>query len=265
MKTFNTTVKFIGKFMKLNKFLILSVLISAVILLCSFFPLKNESAAKITFPLGNVFVIKKGQRQMLKGAFNMKLYLGDKVKTQRESRCEIKFEDESIVRIAEQSIYTIEQANFKTKNKEVVSKLSIGKLWANIKKLAKSSDKWQLRGPAAVVGVRGTVYRMDADADSTTKVFVYEGEVSVNPSAKRAGGMKKSVKPGAPKQIQAPVEVQGPKEVSMEEWFEIIKAQQQIVIKPDGSYKKSEFNLAEDAKIDWVKWNKERDLLLEGR
>lgn len=251
--------------MKLNKFLVFSVLIIAVILLCSFFPLKNESAAKITFPLGNVFVIKKGQRQMIKGAFNMKLYLGDKVKTQKESRCEIKFEDESIVRIAEQSIYTIEKANFKTKNKEVVSKLSIGKLWANIKKLAKSSDKWQVRGPAAVVGVRGTVYRMDADADSTTKVFVYEGEVSVNPSAKRAGGMKKSVKPGAPKQIQAPVEVQGPKKVSMEEWFEIIKAQQQIVIKPDGSYKKSEFNLADDAKIDWVKWNKERDLLLEGR
>jgi hypothetical protein len=68
---------------------------------------------------------------------------------------------------------------------------------------------------------------------------------------------------GKPTEVQGPVEVQGPREVSMEEWYEIVKAQQQILIKPDGSYQKSDFNLADDAKSSWVKWNMERDKLLD--
>ena len=58
---------------------------------------------------------------------------------------------------------------------------------------------------------------------------------------------------------QGPVQIQGPREVSLREWFEIIKAQQQIVVRPDGSYARSDFNLEEDAKLEWVQWNKERD------
>ena len=63
--------------------------------------------------------------------------------------------------------------------------------------------------------------------------------------------------------VQGPQQVQGPKQVTLEEWVEIVKAQQQIVIKPDGSYQKSDFNLAEDSKNSWVKWNQERDKLLK--
>jgi hypothetical protein len=49
----------------------------------------------------------------------------------------------------------------------------------------------------------------------------------------------------------------------MREWFEIVKAQQQIVVRPDGSYAKSDFNPVEDAKLDWVQWNKARDAELK--
>jgi hypothetical protein len=63
--------------------------------------------------------------------------------------------------------------------------------------------------------------------------------------------------------VQGPVQVQGPTEVSLKQWFEIIKAQQQIVVRPDGTYAKSEFNLQDDEKLEWVQWNKERDKLLE--
>ena len=39
--------------------------------------------------------------------------------------------------------------------------------------------------------------------------------------------------------------------------------QQQIIVKPDGSYQKSDFNLAQDAQSSWVKWNLERDKLIK--
>jgi hypothetical protein len=65
--------------------------------------------------------------------------------------------------------------------------------------------------------------------------------------------------PGPPRQVQAPTQVAGPRQVSMQQWFEIVKAQQQIVVRPDGSYARSDFNLQEDEKLDWVQWNKKRD------
>jgi hypothetical protein len=65
--------------------------------------------------------------------------------------------------------------------------------------------------------------------------------------------------PGPPRQVQAPTQVAGPTQVSMQQWFEIIKAQQQIVVRLDGSYAKSDFNPLEDDKLDWVQWNKKRD------
>jgi hypothetical protein len=50
----------------------------------------------------------------------------------------------------------------------------------------------------------------------------------------------------------------------MKEWFEIVKAQQMITIRPDGKQEKPQpFDLKQDEKDPWVKWNKERDLALE--
>ncbi len=221
------------------------------------------AVGKVSFPLGNVLVLSKGETRFRKVTFNMPVKNGDKIETKKQSRCELSYNDGSIVRIDEQSIYTVEKALFSSEKKEVESKLSIGKLWANLKKLIRGKDSWRLKSPAAVVAVRGTIYRMNAGADSSTQVLVYEGQVDVRPATASGtqGGM--GVVPGQPRQIQAPTQVAGPRVVSMREWFEIIKAQQQIVVRPDGSYAKSDFNMEEDAKLEWVKWNKERDAMLD--
>jgi len=222
-----------------------------------------QPVAKITFPLGNVQVLQKGKKKMQKARFQHKLYAGDKVKTQKEARCEIKYSDGSIIRLDQQSIYTLEKAQITKKEKKVESSLSIGRLWANIKKLASSSDNWFLRGPSAVVAVRGTVYRMDTMEDKSSKVLVYEGSVNVGPPSWAPGAGAQGQKPGAPQQVQGPSVVKGPSVVSLEDWVEIVKAQQQIVIKPDGSFQKSDFDLAADAKSDWVLFNLERDKLIK--
>ena len=85
------------------------------------------------------------------------------------------------------------------------------------------------------------------------------GRGTILPANAGAGQSGMGAVPGPPRQVQAPTQVAGPTEVSMQQWFEIIKAQQQIVVRPDGSYARSDFNLQEDEKLDWVKWNKKRD------
>ncbi len=234
------------------------IILFAALTAFSFSP-EQTSVGKISFPLGNVLVLSKGETRFRKATFNMPVKNEDKVETKKQSRCEITFNDGSIVRIDERSIYTIEKATITDDKKEVESSLSIGKLWANLKKLIRGKDSWKLKSPAAVVAVRGTVYRMNAGADSSTHVLVYDGQVDVRPATFGAGQSGLGAHPGPPRQIQAPTQVAGPTQVSMRQWFEIIKAQQQIVVRPDGSYAKSDFNLQEDEKLDWVQWNKKRD------
>jgi len=236
------------------------IILIAALTAFSFSP-EQPSVGKVSFPLGNVLVLSQGETRFHKATFNMPIKNGDKVETKKESRCEITYHDGSIVRIDEQSIYTIEKATIDEEKKEVESSLSIGKLWANLKKLIRGKDSWRLKSPAAVVAVRGTVYRMNAGVDSSTQVLVYDGQVDVRPATAGAGQSGLGAVPGPPKQVQAPTQVAGPTQVSMPQWFEIIKAQQQIVVLPDGSYAKSDFNPEQDAKLDWVRWNKERDKL----
>jgi len=100
---------------------------------------------------------------------------------------------------------------------------------------------------------------MNAGADSSTQVLVYDGQVDVRPALAGVGQSGMGAAPGPPRQVQGPTQVAGPTQVSAQQWFEIIKAQQQIVVRPDGSYAKSDFNLQEDDKLDWVQWNKKRD------
>jgi hypothetical protein len=67
---------------------------------------------------------------------------------------------------------------------------------------------------------------------------------------------------GPPTDVPGPTDVAGPRDVSEKEWLEIVKAQQQLLVKPDGTVQKSDFDLVDDAKSDWVQWNKQRDEML---
>lgn len=249
--------------MKTKKAIIIISLLVVAISVSAFSFWQPQAVAKISFPLGNVLVLKKGEKKMQKAGFNQKLYPGDKIRTQKQARCEIKYNDGSVIRIDQQSIYTIIKVQTAAKEKKVESSLSLGSLWANIKKLANKADNWLLRSPSAVVAVRGTVYRMETSEDKSSKVMVYEGSVNVAPPTWSPGGAQGNQQGGAPKYVQGPQQVQGPKQVTLEEWVEIVKAQQQIIIKPDGSYQKSDFNLAEESKSSWVKWNMDRDKLIK--
>ncbi|MBN2364766.1 MAG: FecR domain-containing protein [Calditrichaeota bacterium] len=242
-------------------------LLGIFFILVAFTSASREPVGKITFPLNRVFVIPEGTSDLKMAYFNMDVFSGDKIETKRESRCEITLTNGDVVRIDENSLYTLEDIEVTQETVKASSFLSVGKLWATIRKIFTEDDYVAVKSPTAVIAVRGTIYRVDVAEDSMTTLRVYDGEVEVKPAAAGIGKLQQS-KPertgpiGPPRDVPGPRDVAGPRDVSEAQWIEIVKAQQQIRISSDGKFEKSDFDLIDDAKSDWVQWNKQRDELL---
>ena len=184
---------------------------------------------------------------------------GQEVKVAKKSRLEIRFSDGTVMRLSEKSDLKMNELSFnkQTDDKNVKVGLSVGKLWAKVKKLTTPDSSVEVRTSNAVAGVRGTVYRVNVEEDKSALVKVYDGSVYVaNPPRDTTSGNNAA----APHEVSGPHAVAPPyHEVSMEEWTAIVKAMQQISISPQGVPSKPEdFDPKADAD-DWVKWNQERD------
>lgn len=220
-----------------------------------------QTDAVVTMVQGTARVFAKGAatgRLLKKGD---KLGKEHEVRVAEKSRLEIRFPDGTVMRLSEKSHLRMDQVayNKQTEAKNVKVDLSVGKLWAKVRKLATPDSSVEVKTSNAVAGVRGTVYRVNVEEDKSALVKVYDGTVYVANPPKEAMG-----KP--PVQVAKPAEVSGPTpvappyhQVSMEEWTVIVKAMQQISISPQGvATKPQDFDPKADAD-DWVKWNLERD------
>lgn len=218
------------------------------------------SEATVTTVHGSAKVYRTGSttgRPLHKGD---KLKRDDEVKVAEKSRLEILFPDGTVMRLAEKSSLRMNELAFnrETDQNNVKVGLSLGKLWANVKKLKTADSSVEVKTANAVAGVRGTVYRVNVEEDKSALVKVYDGEVYVaNPPRDASKPIDRVTQPH---EVSGPREVPPPfHEVSMEEWTAIVKAMQQIRISPDGKPSKPEdFDPKTDAD-DWVKWNQERD------
>lgn len=183
------------------------------------------------------------------------------VRVAERSRVELRFPDGTVMRLAEKSALKLSDVAYdpKTGSKNIKVDLSIGRLWANVRKLATPDSRVEVKTANAVAGVRGTVYRVNVEEDTSAVVKVYDGAVYV------AGLPRQIPKPVG--QVSGPVPVPGPHpvpppyhEVTMEQWHEIVKSFQQITITPQGvASKPQDFDIKEDAKDGWVRWNQELD------
>jgi len=191
---------------------------------------------------------------------------GDSVKKDQEirvaakSRIELMFPDGTVMRLSENSRLKMSELVFnkQTQGKNVTVDLSVGKLWANVIKLATPDSSVVVKTSNAVAGVRGTVYRVNVDEDQSALVKVYDGTVYVaNPPRDTTKPIDKVIEPHP---VAGPHEVAPPMhEVTLEEWVVIVKAMQQISISSQGvASKPQDFDPKTDAD-DWVKWNQERD------
>lgn len=177
----------------------------------------------------------------------------------------LKFElnDGSVIMLAPASVLEITEAEFEGQERKGFSGLlKAGSLWTKVKK-ALGGGKFEVSTERAVAGVRGTIFRIDADAlikaakgktqgRKASIVRVVEGAVRVNPTP----AIAKTIKPAK----KGPrVEVPGPKEVTVDEWeniFTTLAANQQVVVGVD-LWEQAEIDAASkaDAFSKWIEKN----------
>jgi hypothetical protein len=227
-----------------------------------FFP-STTAIGKINFILGresDVTIQRANDARWFPAKLKMPVAQGDQIKTAAESRCEVKLNDGSVIRIGENSLFDFEQANLSKAAKQIDASLKRGRFWANVIKLLGGQDKFEVKSPTAVCAIRGTIYRMEAD--STTRVAVYDGEVDIGPSPALQQQLQQQPRmPGPPVRIPGPTEIPGPYQVTLEQWTRLVQGYQ-LEIRGDGRYAKAKIDTTAEAQLDWIRWNKERDRLL---
>jgi len=219
----------------------------------SFADAGRQVAGTVTFMMGDVFA-SHDKTAWINADFDMKIYQGDQIRTEAESRCEITLEDSTIVRMDENSLQQFEKCMISKTGKEVSLLLSTGKMWLNARKILAKSDSFKVRTNKAVCAIRGTRFRVDTD-DEKTQISVHKGVVATWSS------LFDKPKPEPDASISKPVPIAGPHPVSMGKWVEIVKAFQQITIDSNGKYEKKDFDVDTIMADQWVKWNMTRDEL----
>ncbi|MBN1971760.1 MAG: FecR domain-containing protein [Candidatus Delongbacteria bacterium] len=177
---------------------------------------EHKKAGEINFRLGDLYLKNKDFTQ-----WNSEVDEGDPVfikdtlKTGIESKCEIKLVDGSVLRMGESTIYTI----LEFQDGDLIKcegELIEGKIWSSVNK-DDIKREFNTRTPVAVAAVIGTIYRTSYSKDEGASVTVLEGVVNM------AAVKKESI--SNPEVIQGPTPIDGPKEVSMEEWTKITAGQ----------------------------------------
>lgn len=219
--------------------------------------------AEATHLEGNVYHViedRHSDTSIRKGDF---LEQGNRFYTDRNSRLELKLPDDSYIRFNEQTTFELTSLGHENQEKQTIRvNMILGKTWANVSKLFGKPRNFEITTKTAVMGVRGTVYRVNVLQDDTVIVKVYWGEILVN-SKPASGIMPSDDKLTKPSKVLGPTPVAGPKPVSLEEWTYIVKSMQQMIVRPDGTTTKPfPFSPEEDTN-DWVQWNQLRDSQLE--
>ncbi len=224
-------------------------------------------SAKITYLEGTVKVRDTRTKKFNIVKKGYKLFSGDIVRCDKNSRAEIRFFDKSIIRIGQYS--ELEIKNIESKEKSISLAANIGGFWVRIKGAVGWTTDFKVDTPTALIGVRSTTYRAQIDEDKKTIVRVYKGKVEVRTwieAYKETIKVKpfKDTLEEEKKEIEGPYEVEGPQEVTLEEWMRLVEEMQQVVISPDKMPEDvSKFDPKEDEMDEWVRWNKERDKIEE--
>jgi FecR-like protein len=107
----------------------------------------------------------------------MLIYDGQKIETDRSSRCEISFRGKSIIRIDENTSIEIQE------NTNGIDRVKIedGDIWlAHL--LPETQSAIEIETPSSASSIRGTVYRLSCNNNHTT-YRCYKGAITVKPIA----------------------------------------------------------------------------------
>lgn len=183
---------------------------------------------------------------------------GETVQTKRQTRAEIELDAGKLIRLDENTIVDLVKL-FEEEDKKSTVTLDVaqGQVWSQIASLG-GDEAFKINSPLAGASVRGTVFNFAVGQGNRTSVDVFKGAVEVYnpfPAKKLVPGQGY----GERREVAGPQEVQGPKEVTLQEWYYIVRSMQRISISPGQSTFEVEDIKADDEADAWRKWNEERD------
>jgi len=228
--------------------LILAVSAALAIVLALAESVLGVPVTKVTYQKGEVFVASWKKGPWIELREGVPVAEGKFVKTGKDGVVELTLPDNSVLRLAPNTLFKLDHALFpKKKPLSFFCKVFLGTMWAKATRaFGQLRGTFNTQTPTAVLGVRGTAYNLRVAADKSTDISVYEGKVGVQPPLIVEGGPKE--------------EIEWPAEVSEKKWEEIILRQfQKLHIGPDGRPGKPESFDPEEEKDEWVIWNQERD------
>ncbi len=140
----------------------------------------KPTQATVVFTKGKAEVQRSGERLWRPVELQMALYQGDKIATEVGAELEIRLDDGSILKLRDKGFLELDAMEKQEKPLATVIslKLSLGKLLGCIRKLSSKESKFEVTTPTAVAGVRGTVFAVFAEGDST-ELDVLKGQVAV--------------------------------------------------------------------------------------
>jgi len=141
----------------------------------------KATEAKVSFVKGKVEIQRRGTETWVPAALKSRVYSGDRVSSEAEAEAEITLDDGSIVKLKDKSLLVIERMEKQKRPAATITGLRAmnGKVLGCIRKLASKESKFSVTTPTAVAGVRGTVFGVFVEGD-TTELDVLKGEVAIS-------------------------------------------------------------------------------------
>ena len=225
-------------------------------------PEQERETVIITFLRHPVMVKKDTEDSYKRAQLNMILTSKDHIEVKSGGRAELMMTEGRIIRLDEGSTIKIDTLQRDKQKKTVTGKfkLFLGRLWGKVLRARVYRKKeMYVSTPTLVAGVRGTAYDMKLKLDQSTIIKVFEGEVEIyNP-------LQKMPESRVIKDFKKPHRVKGPHRITEKEWNEIVLRQyQQVIVTKEGISRPIIFDHKKERQTEWIKWNEERDLRLEG-
>jgi len=241
----------------------------------------KTALGKINFFLGSNYVKSTQTERWQPAKFNMQVFEFDRVKTEKESRSEIEFQKGKVLRIGENSEVEItrDKAGFEQVN------MKSGSGWISMF-LPKGASQIFVRTPSSVCGIRGTVYRLDADQNHTA-YRCYQGTIEVTPFEKDGKTLSDSTfKIDAGEELilvmnfeeyrkQQEKAIKDYMDQDQEDFEDFMKQDQEDFEEQQRKdaeefqrvnnmfVKQNRFDPASENNSSWVRWNQERDRQLQ--
>ena len=214
-----------------------AALLPAALLLAGASAAPDPIEATITYLVGRAEIRRGGK--VLPARVSVVCRAGDTLATDPASRLELRFADNSLLRLDEGTRLVLTP---RVDGKPEPA-LLVGRVWANVVRKLRGGG-FGVRAPTAVAAVRGTVFGVQG-SDSASSVRLYEGKVDVGSTTTDS---LSRVRP----------ETNGPREVSLEDWVHLLRGEA-VTFRRDGTWSRAAIDFAIDLKDPWTRFNADRD------